>query len=144
MIKADKKQKQIIAILTRGDKDFKAQLVVHLTGDSMKSSTNDLTFAQANQIIKKLDGTPVANMWTRFDNNNQAHRNVLSLLMQLGWQWYDSNKCRYFADLNRFGGWLQGQAPVNKPLMEMEKHEVSKIITALESMLKKDSKTKKS
>lgn len=137
MIKADKKQKQIIAILTRGDKDFKAQLVVNLTGDSTKLSTNDLTFSQANQIIKQLDGTPVPNKWTRFNHTLASHRNILSLLMQLGWQFYNKATNRYYADMHRFGGWLQSKAPVNKPLLDMQKHEVSKTIFALESMLNK-------
>ncbi|MFY0714099.1 hypothetical protein J1D01_10510 [Seonamhaeicola sp. NFXS20] len=138
MIKADAKQKQIIAILTRGDKEFKAQLVVNMTGDSLKSSTSDLTFAQANAIIKQLGGSPVPNKWTRFDGNKGSHRNILSLLMQNGWQFYHKEHQRYYADMNAFGGWLQTKAPVKKPLVDMEPYEVSKTIHALKQMFKKD------
>lgn len=140
MILADTKQKQIIAILTRGDKEFKAELVVNMTGDPLKSSTSDLTFAQANAIIRQLGGSPVPNKWTRFDANKASHRNVLSLLMQNGWQFYHAEHQRYYADMNAFGGWLQSKAPVRKPLIDMEPYEVSKTIYALKQMQKKDIK----
>lgn len=140
MILADAKQKQILAILTRGDKDFKAQLVVNMTQDPQKHSTNDLTFAQANAIIRQLGGSPVPNKWASFDHNKASHRNIMSLLMQLGWQFYATDAGRYYADMNKFGGWLQTKSPVNKPLIDMQNHEVSKVIFALENMLKKTSK----
>lgn len=140
MILADTQQKKIIAILTHGDKELKAELVKNQTGDSLKCSTNDLTFYQANQIIQQLGGTPVPNKWTRFDANKASHRNVLSLLMQNGWQFYNAEQQRYYADMNAFGGWLQSKAPVKKPLIDMQSHEVSKTIFALEQMQKKDLK----
>jgi hypothetical protein len=140
MTLADAKQKQIIAILTKGDKDFKRELVVDQTKDSMKSSTSDLTFAQANDIILKLGGTPVVNQWTKFNYNKKTHMNILSLLMQLGWQFYDHEKSRNFADTSKLAHWLQTKAPVKKPLNDMSHNELSKTIYALENMLKKDLK----
>ncbi|WP_435135776.1 hypothetical protein [Formosa sp. A9] len=136
MITADAKQKQIIAILTRGDKDFKAQLVVNMTGDSQKSSTNHLSFAQANAIIKQLGGSPVPNPWTTFNGAKASHRNILSLCMQLGWQFYDQRAGRYFANMAQLGAWLQNKAPVKKPLPEQSAQEISKTIIALENMVK--------
>ncbi|CDF80602.1 hypothetical protein, putative phage protein [Formosa agariphila KMM 3901] len=137
MIKADAKQKQIIAILTKGDKDFKAELVEHQTKDASKRSTNDLSFYQANQIISQLGGTAVQNRWCLFNVNSRAHLNILSLCMQLGWQWYNDTQGRYYANMNTFGGWLQTKAPVKKPLLDMQPQEVSKTIAALESMISK-------
>lgn len=138
MIQADAQQKKIIAILTKGDKDFKAQLVVNMTSNPMKSSTNDLSFHQANQIIMQLGGTPVRNKWTLFDKNKTSHLNVLSLCMQMGWQFYSNEHQRYYANMAMLGNWLQTKSPVKKPLVDMESFEVSKIIYALQQMQKKD------
>jgi hypothetical protein len=137
---ADKKQKQVIAILTRNDKDFKRELVVDQTKDSTKGSTNDLTFVQANNIIRNLGGTPVVNQWTRFDRNKRAHLNILSLCQQLQWHFYSNEHKRYFADMAKLAHWLQTKAPVKKPLNDMFHNELSKTIVALESMLTKDLK----
>lgn len=138
MTLADAKQKQIIAILTRNDKEFKRELVIDQTKDPMKCSTSDLTFVQANDIILKLGGTPVVNQWTRFNKNKRSHLNILSLLMQLGWQFYNEQHGRYYADMSKLAHWLQTKAPVKKPLNEMYHNEISKTIVALESMLEKD------
>lgn len=140
MISADKKQKQIIAILTKGDKELKAQLVVQETQDEAKCSTNNLTFVQANNIIRALGGNVVVNKWTRFDKNKTSHMKVLNCLYDLGWTFFSQDKGRSMANMASLGAWLQTKAPVKKPLIDMTATEVSKTIHALESMLRKSIK----
>ena len=77
-----------------------------------------------------------AKSWASFDKNNRAHLNILSLCRQA--QWTKPHE-RYgeVADLNRLQSFLKSdKSPVKKPLMEMSKQEVSKIITALEGIVK--------
>ncbi|PIV17555.1 MAG: hypothetical protein COS42_04200, partial [Flavobacteriales bacterium CG03_land_8_20_14_0_80_35_15] len=70
-----------------------------------------------------------------FDATNGAHRNILSLCMQLRWQVYNADKQAYYADLYRLSEWLKSKkSPVKKPLKQMVKLELSKIIYALEKM----------
>ena len=74
--------------------------------------------------------------WASFDKNNRAHLNILSLCRQA--QWTKPHE-RYgeVADLNRLQAFLKSdKSPVKKPLMEMSKQEVSKIIIALEGIVK--------
>ena len=76
--------------------------------------------------------------WAFFDKHNQQHRNILSLLRQLKWT-KPHEKYGEVADLERFSNWLKSvKSPVRKPLKQMEKPEVSKIICALEAMIEKE------
>ncbi|WP_271783894.1 hypothetical protein [Aquimarina algiphila] len=75
--------------------------------------------------------------WALFDKKNKAHMNILSLLRQLEWT-KPHDRYGEVADLKRLSNWLKSEkSPVNKPLMDLEKHEVSKIICALEAMTEK-------
>jgi hypothetical protein len=78
----------------------------------------------------------MASSWGKFDNSNGKHRNILSLLRQVRWV-TPHHKLGEVADISRFGAWLQSdKSPVKKPLMKMESEEVSKVIVALEGILK--------
>lgn len=73
--------------------------------------------------------------WGKFNKNNQQHRTILSLLRQANWT--TKTDKGEFADMVRFGDWLQTKkSPVKKPLMSMEPEEVSKIIEALKGLVK--------
>jgi hypothetical protein len=137
MLKADKAQKQRIAILVKGDKDLKKALVQQTTGNESKTSTNDLTHAQANRIIQHLGGKPIVyENWAYFDNNKASHRQMLSLCMQYGWSTPHPTRGE-IANLGALSEWLKSKrSPVNKKLQDMTPNEVSKIITALEGMVK--------
>lgn len=138
MIQASKLQKAIIAIIAKGDKEFKKLLVQEATGDATKTSTNDLTHAQANAILAKFDKNPVPyDNWAFFDKNNRSHKYLISLAIQYGW----SEKHPTYgevANLGKLSEWLKSdRAPVQKKLKQMTTIEVSKTISALESMIKK-------
>lgn len=82
--------------------------------------------------------------WGMFDASNGKHKYILSLLRQLGWETIDHQTGRSYADIERFGEWLQSEkAPVRKPLKSMDKpkptdpSETSITISALENMVYK-------
>jgi len=140
--RANKKQKQLIHV-NAPNRDIKEEFVQWATGDNDKISCNDLSYAQANMILRKLGVKTVpmhvadmASSWGKFDNSNGKHRNILSLLRQVRWV-TPHPKFGEVADVARLGAWLQSdKSPVKKPLMKMESEEVSKVIVALEGILK--------
>lgn len=139
-MKATKKQKQLIHI-NAPTRDIKEEFVQWATGDNNKISTNDLTFEQANQILQKLGIQPIRAAasplsWGYFNRNNEQHLQIQSLLHQLHWT-VEHPKYGRVGDLARFGSWLQShRSPVRKPLREMNNKECSKIIIALEGIVK--------
>lgn len=117
----------------------KQLLVTKYTGNPKLKSTKDLSFDQANEIIKQYGGKPLTyDNWAWFDSKKNQHRYILSLLNQLGWNKYDINLKRHTADLYRFSEWLKSnKSPVQLPLKKMTPKQTSIIISALESMLSK-------
>lgn len=138
MIKADKRQKQRIAILVKGDRELKKLLVQEATGDVAKTSTNDLTHTQANAILQKFNQKPVLyDNWAIFNNHNRSHKYILSLAIQYGWS-IQHDIHGEIADLLKISEWLKSKkSPVSKPLMDMNTKELSKTISALEQMVSK-------
>ena len=77
-------------------------------------------------------------VWGAFDPKNQQHKYVLSLCQQYGWT-RSHPKYGSVADLGRLGKWLRSErSPVRKPLIKMTAQELSTIINAMESMVKKE------
>lgn len=100
------------------------------------TSIKDLNRLQADELIyffntgKSMDHSS----WAMFDRNNSQHKTVLSLCHQLGWVQENNPQ---FVDLQRLGGWLKSdRSPVKSPLKDMSKAELSKIIFALQNILK--------
>ena len=128
---------QIIKIHTilnkRGEVDAeqKARLVRQFTGDPERSSTKDLTFNDANMLLRHIGGTALSyENWALFDCQNKQHRAILSLCHQMSW----ITEYRR-VDLVRLSEWLKSKkSPVKKPLKKMTTREVSKIIVALQNM----------
>ncbi|KIA86605.1 hypothetical protein [Flavobacterium sp. AED] len=74
--------------------------------------------------------------WGLFDKNNQQHKAILSLLRQVQWV-VPNGKWGEVPDINRLSEFLKSdKSPINKPLKKMEPQEVSKIIVALEGIVK--------
>ncbi len=141
-MKANTKQKQLIHI-TAPTRDIKEEYVQWATNDNDKISCNDLSFDQANQILRQMGVKPVpmdredqAFTWGMFDNSKKSHKAVLSLLRQIKWTTVHPTHGQV-ADIARFGTWLQSdRAPVKQPLKKMDSKEISKTIIALEGILK--------
>lgn len=138
MTPACKLQKQRIAILVKGDKELKKHLVQEVTKNLSKTSTNDLTHQEANQIITKLGQKPIVyDNWAYYDKTKKSHKYILSLAIQYGWLVKD-DKYGELADLIKISEWLKSsRSPVNMPLKKMTPSQVSKVITALENMITK-------
>lgn len=137
-MQATKEQKQYIHMNVH--KSVKEEWVQWATKDVEKTSCNDLTFEEANSIIKEFGGQPYANpfrSWATFDKDNPQHRHILSLCIQYGWS-CTHEKYGEVANLDRLGEWLRTdpKCPVKKPLKGMTPQELSKIIIALEGMVK--------
>lgn len=99
-------------------------------------SVKDLNRLQADELIyffntgKSLDHSS----WAIFDRHNTQHKTILSLCHQLGWVQEENPQ---FVDLHRLGGWLKSdRSPVKQPMKEMDRPQLSKIIFALQNMLK--------
>lgn len=142
-MKANAKQKQLIH-LNAPTRDLKEEYVQWATNDNDKISCNDLSFEQANAILKQLGIPPLKPVkedtplyWGFFTKTNEQHKYILSLLRQIGWT-KSHNQYGLVADIERFGEWLQSKrSPVQKPLKKMNVNELSTVINALESMLGK-------
>lgn len=130
-MKSTPSQRQQIHRLCHYDAELKCELVYQITGDKKKTSTMDLTPTQAQDLINRL-----CTNWAKFDKENVQHKYILSLLIQIGWT-TEHKRYGQVADLARFSDWLKSRrSPVIKPLVSMTRDETSKIIYALEGIVK--------
>lgn len=129
----------IIPEVYKKDKEQKQELVYQFTGNYNKTSTKDLTFNQANDMIIRFGGKPIKyDHWGLFDAKEPAHRKVLSLLQEIGWTIYNADKQRNVADIYRLSEFLKSKkSPINLPLKKMTPQQISrKLIPALEGIAK--------
>ena len=119
------------------DRQERLEFLSDFFGMEIKS-TKDLTEKQAFQLIRYLkEGKTIDNaFFARFDLKNNQHLTVLARCHELGWVSVAPTG-KVLPDLNKLGGWLiSKRSPVKKALMEMSHKEVSKIIFAIENMIK--------
>lgn len=129
--------KQIQTLLNKRftDRQERLDFLSDFFGMEIKS-TKDLTEKQAFQLIRFLkEGKTIDNgFFARFDPQNPQHRTVLARCHELGWVQADKP---HLVDLNSLGGWLiSKKSPVKKALQDMSHKELSKVIHALENMIK--------
>ena len=97
------------------------------------SSSKELTEDEAFEILDWLKYNYSKEAY--FDSHSTQHLSLLAKCHELGWVWEDNPK---IPDLGRLGKWLLSKkCPVQKPLKEMTTKEVSKVIGALEKIIKK-------
>ena len=121
-------QRKYIQKLCDYDQNTK-EAVVYSATNGRTESLRETSSREADSIIKHLDTN-----WAYFDKSKTQHRYIMSLCHQLNWQ----NGIN--PDLQRLDRWLKSdKSPVKKPLKAMNKAELSKIISALESILSKQS-----
>ena len=113
-------------------------LIADFTGSTKKTSVKDLTFEQANELIHRLGGRTFTDLnWAIFEKTNRQHLQVLSLAHQLGWVRHHYLHGQV-VDLHHLSNWLKSKrCPVSKPLKQMNKAELSRIINAMEFMISK-------
>lgn len=115
------------------DREERLDAVSEILGFEI-TSFNNLTSVQADDLIRFFNTgkLPDNSSWGMFYKNNSKHNRILSACHTLGWVEESG-----YVDLNRLGGWLKSnRSPVQKPLKEMESHELSKIIKALDGIIK--------
>lgn len=106
------------------------------------NSTKELTQKQAFELIRYLkEGKAISNdFFARFDANNPQHRTLLARCHELGWV-CAAPTGKILPDLNKLGSWLiSKRSPVKKALLDMSHKEISKVIFALENMIKSNIK----
>ena len=136
-MQATKEQKRLIAINTP-NKETKEEWVQWATADVNKTSTNELTFEQANMILKQLGLKPHASIhWAAFDKNNVKHRRIISMMYQAGWT-ITNEQGKEIPYLNRLNEWLHSaKCPINKPLKDMDdQQEMPRLIRAFSGVVK--------
>lgn len=134
-MQATKKQIQIIAMNFQ-DKEAREEVVYSVTQDAKRTSTKQLTFDEANEVLKALGFHPFKQV-KKFDSKNPKHRVIMNLCHELDWIFYD--KGRQLADLDKLGEWLMTnkRSPVKKrTLCEMTPQELEKVIKALTNITK--------
>lgn len=118
--------------------EAKGEVVIQFTGCNTKTSTKDLTFQQANELIKRFGGTPhkpTRNKFGFFDKTNQTHKYILSLCRQIGWV---THKQGYgiIPDTDLLGDWLQNTGYLKKPLKDYTPAELPKLVSQFEKVVK--------
>ena len=101
------------------------------------TTTKDLTTIEADELIYYLQtGKVKSSNWGYFDKKNDQHLNVLSLLRQANWT-VPNERFGEVPDLERLSNFLKSpKSPINKALKAMKPTEVSKLIIALEGIVK--------
>ena len=133
---ATKEQKRDIAMNTP-NKDIKEEWVQWATADVNKRSTNDLTFDEANKILKQLNVKTYEkekDPFEYFDAKNTQHKRIMSQLYTLGWTKKVNN--RELPDFAQFAQWLKTKSPVQKSLKDMSPNETSRVIFAFGKVVK--------
>jgi hypothetical protein len=115
----------------REDKALKESFIASFTGDYHRSSTRQLTYFEAEEIIYFLK-TGNRSTWAHyaiFDKHNKQHLYLLSLAHQKGWTQYSDKLHKMVADLESLGSWLRKYGYLHKPLKQYTAGELPKLIT---------------
>lgn len=133
--------KQLFGVLPeelKKDKKMRQGFIFDFT-DGRTTSTRELTSNEADSLIAALKGK--YSHFGKFDKNNSQHLAVLNICYELNWTVFNKRLNRNTADLEILGTFIVGKkSPVRKPLLEMTARECSKLITALEGILKSNYK----
>lgn len=127
-------RKQLIRLLKYDEVAKKAAVEGVTMGRT--DSLRQLTKKEADFLMGRLQGKPTPALWSYFNKDNSQHRHILSLCIQYGWS-IKSERHGEVADLMKLHEWLKEhpKCPVRKPLKQMDKSELSKIILAFEGMI---------
>lgn len=136
-MQATKDQKFQIRRNCQYNEDIKNEWVQWATGDTKKTSLNDLSFDQANKILIQQGSSPhLPDNWAIFDKDNPKHMVIISLMRQAQWV-IPHEKYGEVADMKRLSDFLQTpKSPITKPLQQMEPEELERIIKALKGIVK--------
>lgn len=124
------------------DKELKAEFIASFTEDANRSSTRDLTFYEAEELIYFLrtGKNQTFAAFATFDHTNRQHRYILSIAHQLGWVVYHNGLKKMVPDLERLGAWLRKYGYLHQPLKAYTAEQLPKLITQFEKLLKTQTK----
>lgn len=132
---ATKQQKHAIRSNCDFNVDIKEEWVQWATGDTSKKSLNDLSFTQAELILKQQTGSGISDtQFQKFDIKSSQDKYILSLCHQIGWTTDRNGK--KVADMVAFGHWLKTKSPIKLPLTSMGQKQKQKVIFAFEKVVK--------
>jgi len=122
----------------KADSEAKADLISQFTGQEDKTSTRDLTYTQAEELITflKTGKRPTRAHYAAFDQGNRQHKYILSICYQLGWVSYSDTLRRMLPDLEALGAWLHKYGYLHKALKQYTAAELPRLITQLEGVVK--------
>ncbi len=128
----------ILPEVYRKDPDLKGELVFQFTEDPDKTSTKDMSFYQAQDMIHFLSTgkSKDYSRYGRFKVTNKQHNYILSMCHQIGWVSFNDHLSRLVPDLSILGAWLHKYGYLHKPLMEYTETELPKLVTQFENMVK--------
>lgn len=120
------------------DKEHKKEAIKRFTNDQI-TSTKDLQFDQANELIKLLGGKihqdpehQINKKYGWINKNDNQDFLIVSILHQLGWSWDENPK---LVDVTKLGRFIRYNTKIGKPLQEMNPIEKSKLINHLNAVL---------
>lgn len=131
-MKAVSSQRKQLYRLLNYNKEAEAIHVARVTGDPSKTAASDLSIPEATKLIKSLTTN-----WAVFNRENKQHLYILSLMRQLGWTRPGAIIGNTVPEMKFLSDFLKSKrSPVSKPLQDMNREETSKIIIALEGIIK--------
>lgn len=131
---------QIITIHTllpatvKADKELKAALIAQYTGSNDKTSTRDLSYSQAYELIRDLqnskDSSPI------YLRSDKMRKKIISMAHDLGWQYYSEAKQKLCADMNAINAWCTKYGYLHKNLDDYSYTELPGLVSQFERMYK--------
>lgn len=133
-------QQQIIIIHTllpaevKADKELKAALIAQYTGSPDKTSTRDLSYSQAYELIKDLQESK--NQSPVHQRSDKMRKKIISMAHELGWQYYSENRSKLCADMNAINAWCIKYGHKHKNLDDYTYVELPTLVSQFEQMYK--------
>lgn len=127
----------LLPIEIKQDVAAKKDVIFQFTNDYNRTSTNDLTFHEAQALINKLKGDDYS-FYAKFDSNIKQHLTLLSMCYNLNWVRFDDHLNRNVANLTMLGSWLEKYGYLHKPLQDYTDLELPKLVAQFSRVVKHD------
>lgn len=131
-------QQQIIIIHTllptqvKQDKELKCALIAQYTGDETKTSTRDLSYSQAYELIRDLQVNQKHNPTTM--RSDKMRKKIISMAHDMGWQYYNESKRKMCADIKAINSWCEKYGFLHKSLDSYTYAELPTLVSQFEQV----------
>lgn len=116
------------------DKEMKAQLISQYTGRNDKTSTRDLSYFQAKELIQKLQAAK--NKTSINERADKMRKKIISMAHDLGWQIFCDKKQKLIADMKAINTWCVNYGLYHKKLETHSYTELPQLVSQFETMYK--------